>query len=105
MIGSGDLGELLSNWGACVGCCADLAPVGSGNGAVNAADLAELNANWGNCEESLMGGGDDEVPPALTSALETCGFEGPQDFLNWSESASTEDIDAMGYLLQALLTN
>jgi hypothetical protein len=52
-----------------------------------------------------MGGGGDDVPPALASALETCGFESPQDFLNWSESASEEDIDAMGLLLQALLSN
>jgi hypothetical protein len=48
-VGAGDLGELLANWGACPGCCADLAPAGAPDGVVNAADLGELLANWGAC--------------------------------------------------------
>jgi hypothetical protein len=42
-VGSGDLGILLSAWGACSGCAADI----DGNGEVNGADLATLLSSWG----------------------------------------------------------
>ena len=60
-VGPGDLAELLANWGACAGCCEDIAPVGAPDGNVGAADLAELLANWGpphpDCGGEGLGGG------------------------------------------------
>jgi hypothetical protein len=49
VVGAGDLGELLANWGSCPGCEADLFPVGAPDGIVGAGDLAVLLASWGNC--------------------------------------------------------
>jgi hypothetical protein len=50
VIGSGDLAELLSQWGACPAPCdADLAPVGEPDGMVGPSDLAQLLASWGEC--------------------------------------------------------
>jgi hypothetical protein len=48
-IGAGDLGALLSSWGPCPDCCADLLPLPSGDGVVGPSDLAALLASWGQC--------------------------------------------------------
>jgi NitT/TauT family transport system substrate-binding protein len=44
-VDSADLGSLLSSWGTCGGCAADL----DGNGAVDSADLGSLLSSWGAC--------------------------------------------------------
>ncbi len=42
LVNGGDLGLLLSAWGACSGCAADL----DGDGAVGGGDLGLLLARW-----------------------------------------------------------
>jgi hypothetical protein len=114
-IGSGDLAELLSNWGDCPGCCADLFPTaesGGGDGVVAAGDLGQLNASWGPCGGEGFGGpeggggADDSNAPevvALMQALETIGYEDVESFLAWTESAPDSEVDQMGYILQTIL--
>jgi hypothetical protein len=58
-VGAADLATLLSSWGGCSGCSADIAPA-SGNNSVDVADLASLLAAWGNCAPS---GGSNVVMP------------------------------------------
>ena len=114
-VGPGDLSELLVNWGSCQGCCADLFPTpanGGGDGTVGAGDLAELYANYGNCGgESFDGGeGGDETGgsdsaqvAAMMAALETAGFDSVDSFLEWSQTATDNDINQIGYLLQTII--
>ena len=49
VVDAGDLGQLLSAWGACVDCCADLFPESGGDGVVGPGDLGALLAAWGQC--------------------------------------------------------
>jgi hypothetical protein len=59
VVGPGDLGQLLANWGACdfydpvcpdnATCPADLFPPGNPDGVVGPGDLGQLLANWGDC--------------------------------------------------------
>jgi hypothetical protein len=44
-----DLLALISVWGPCVGCPADIAPPG-GDGVVNIADLLAVISGWGMCQ-------------------------------------------------------
>ena len=46
-----DLLVLISEWGACSGCDADL----DANGIVDVTDLLELMADWGECPENDHG--------------------------------------------------
>jgi hypothetical protein len=48
-VGPGDLGQLLSQWGPCPGCCEDLFPVNAPDGVVGPGDLAQLLSQWGPC--------------------------------------------------------
>ena len=52
VVGPGDLGELLSQWGSCSdkrNCSADLFPTIGGDDIVGPGDLGELLAQWGLC--------------------------------------------------------
>jgi hypothetical protein len=50
VVGPGDLGQLLSQWGVCSPPCgADLFPAGSGDGVVGPGDLGHLLSQWGVC--------------------------------------------------------
>lgn len=44
-VDGGDLGAILSSWGACTGCPGDL----NGDGAVNGGDLGQFLSSWGPC--------------------------------------------------------
>lgn len=47
-VGVDDLLGVITSWGSCAGCPADLVPTG-GNGAVNVDDLLAVLTGWGSC--------------------------------------------------------
>jgi hypothetical protein len=52
IVGAGDLGQLLAQWGPCPDpgdCPADIFPPGTGDGIVGPGDLGDLLAQWGAC--------------------------------------------------------
>ena len=96
-VSAGDLAELLANWGACTGCCADIAPVGALDDNVGAADLAELLANWGppppDCGGEGLGpeggdGGDD----GTDDSGDYDALDADQAFYEWALSATIEEF-------------
>ena len=93
-VGPGDLGELLSNWGACgAPCPSDIFPVGAPSGTVGAGDLGELLANWGMCPrvdcgaEELGGGGEGGFGEQDWPEVELT-----EELYDWLTSTSLEDI-------------
>lgn len=114
-VADADLGLVLSAWGPCVGpgyCAGDL----NYDGEVDGADLGLLLSAWGECEfltkvcantpcsqapmeaQSFSEGpvSEDE---ALVALLLSAGFASAGEFVAWTGSAHTSQIQAMGTLI------
>ena len=93
IVNAGDLGELLANWGVCLNCCADIAPVGAPDQLVDAADLGEILASWGqcNCGEGFGGGNAPNGAGGSDGASDDAGDDAAA-FYEWALNATIEEL-------------
>lgn len=101
-----DLGFLLGSWGPCpappAACLADL----DCDGTVEAADLAILLGSWGPCTgggDSGGGGGDGSL--TLEEALALMDYESVDEFIDWIQSETQDQVLEAAQYLHSLLTD
>lgn len=104
-VGTPDQLKLLSDWGSCPGCGADLFDC---NLVVDSADYNDLLAHWGPCPAGGAPGGGGNAPQggsglSLEEALLALGFLSVEDYIAWNEQASEEDVYNTALLVAALL--
>ena len=110
-VNGADLGILLGAWGSASPCVISLADI-NGDGAVLGADLTLLLGDWssGGPVIPLWPCSADGCPQmaeasagfsggSLSMGLEALGFTSVDEFIEWSEGASVEDLQAVGAML------
>lgn len=80
-----DLLAIISAWGACSGCPADVAPNPCKDGTVNVTDLLAVISNWGVCPAYCSSGAQGEagaIPESYYDCQNMCSGQSGENWAN-----------------------